>query len=45
MATRSTISLKISESDKGKVFHFDENKLPNNLAYANECIDKVSDVK
>lgn len=45
MATRSTISLKVSESDKGKVFHFDENKLPNNLTCANECIDKVGDVK
>lgn len=45
MATRSTISLKISESDKGKVFHFDENKLPYNLTCENECIDKVGDVK
>ena len=45
MATRSTISLKVSESDKGKVFHFDENKLPYNLTCVNECIDKVGDVK
>ena len=45
MATRSTISLKVSESDKGKVFHFDENKLPYNLTCENECIDKVGDVK
>lgn len=45
MATRSTISLKVSESDKGKVFHFDENKLPNNFTCENECIDKVGDVK
>lgn len=45
MATRSTISLKVSESDKGKVFHFDENKLPNNFTCENGCIDKVGDVK
>lgn len=45
MATRSTISLKIAESDKGKVFHFDENKLPYNLTCENKCIDKVGDVK
>ena len=46
MATRSTISLKISESDKGKVFHFDVDKLPKSvLGYEDECIDKVGDVK
>ena len=45
MATRSTISLKVSESDKGKVFHFDENKLPYNLTCENKCIDKMGDVK
>ena len=45
MATRSTISLKVSEGDKGKVFHFDENKLPKGLSCVNEEIDKVGDVK
>ena len=51
MATRSTISLKIAESDKGKVFHFDEAKLPffeeigEKVTCLNDCIDKVGDVK
>lgn len=51
MATRSTISLKIAESDKGKVFHFDESKLPileevgEKVTCMNDFIDKVGDVK
>ena len=46
MATRSTISLKVSESDKGKVFHFDIDKLPKSvLGYEDDFINKVGDVK
>ena len=46
MATRSTISLKISESDKGRVFHFDIDKLPKSVSGCEDkYIDKVGDVK
>jgi hypothetical protein len=46
MATRSTISLKVSEGDKGKVFHFDISKLPKSVSvYEDDFIDKIGDVK
>lgn len=53
MATRSTISLKISSEDKGKTFHFDENKLPTvkigdenvKITCSNKFIGNIGDVK
>lgn len=44
MATRSTISLKINESDKGKKFKFDENKLPEGVGYEKDYIDLLSSI-
>ena len=44
MATRSTISLKIKETDLGKTMHFDVNNIPFGCKYSKECIDKVGDV-
>jgi len=44
MATRSTISLKVSDSDKAMVFHFDKDRLPYSLTCENRYSDKVCDV-
>ena len=46
MSTRSTISLKISDSDKGKTFHFDKLKLPKDIdGCEDNFIASLGDVK
>lgn len=45
MATRSNIAVKIAESDKGSVKHFDVSKLPNGKAYDSSYKSSIQDVK